>query len=172
MKMQGEHTACYKLTDRLITILTEEVVLYKELLSLLKDEKKVLVVRREDEVYQLARKIELVVSKARALEEVRHGLVRELVGNPLLSPQGVNLSMVIEAVEEPYKGELKELQSRLIALMDSIKEINMENSIIIRRSIENIRTAFAFLKELSSFETYQSLRKDSLGYNRWGFQVF
>lgn len=146
--------------NKLIDILHQETTLYTNLLSLLQEERRLLSRRVTDELHHLANMIETMVFRIKALERLRDEVVRGLAISYGLagadSPSMVNLSRIIECVEEPFKGRLKTIQLRLITLIDSIKELNQGNSIIIGRGIENIKTAFLFLQELYTPQTYQS----------------
>jgi len=148
--------------DELTNILTREVVFYKELISLMQEEKRVLCTRRRGaELHKLAAGMETLVFKIKGLGDSRSDVAKRIVASyglngKQLPPSGdVNLSQIIMAVDEPYKARFKDFKSRLSALAESIKELNMANGIVINRSIENIKTAFLFLKEITIPETYQ-----------------
>lgn len=143
-----------------INTLRQEVGLYKELIAHLQEEKQLLARRRRDELYQVANTIETLVFKIKGIEGVRSRIAEELVFLSLSQRDGcvsdtVTLSSVIGIVEEPWKSELTALQCILSSLVDTIRELNSENSIITSRSIENINTAFQFLKEISSAGVYK-----------------
>ncbi|MBI5598583.1 MAG: flagellar protein FlgN [Deltaproteobacteria bacterium] len=143
---------------KLVNILEQEMVLYIELISLLQEEKRLLSKRATDELHQLAARIEGVAFKIKGMDGARSRVAGELAARYGLAgslPASLSLSMVIGRVEEPWKGRLNELRSRLLSLVGAIRELNRENSIVIGRGMENIKTAFLFLKELSTFETYQ-----------------
>ena len=148
--------------DELINILTCEIGLYKELVSLMQEEKRVLCSRRRgEELHKLAVRMETLVFKIKGLENSRQDVTNRIVssyglrgiGTPAL--EDMNLSKIIMAVDEPYKARFQALRSKLGALAESIKELNRGNGIIINRSIDNIKTAFLFLKEITVPETYR-----------------
>ncbi len=148
------------MVKRLIEVLEQEVELYEELLHLLQEEKRFLSVRKREELHLIANKIETLVFKVKGIEGVRNGVVGMLAKSYGLDAEEsgraskVNLSMLINSVEVFYRPRLKVLQSNLLSLLDGIGELNRGNSRVISRSIENIRTAFLFLRELSMIDTY------------------
>lgn len=158
--------------DILIDILEQEASSYNELLSLLQEERKLLSNRRNDELYKLVGMIENLVFKIRGLEDVQNNVVEKLLSSysvstvPNNKPKTVNLSQVISLVGMPNQELLKRLQSKLLALVESVKELNSENKIIINRGIENINTTIMFLKDFSAFETYNPSGKMTDLYSR------
>ena len=147
------------MAKKLINILNQEMPLYKEMLSLLQEEKRLLSTRTRDELYHLSARIEALAFKVKSMERAREKAVTALaisLGFDSSKATTVNLTKLLESIKEPNKGELKRLQSIFGAIVGSIEELNKENSIIIGRSIENIRTAFDFVRELSSLQLYKS----------------
>ena len=147
------------MAKKLINILNQEMPLYKELLSLLQEEKRLLSTRTRDELYQLSARIEGLAFKVKSMERAREAAVTELalsLGFDESETRRVNLTQLLNSLKEPNKTELKRLQALFLAIVGSIEELNRENSIIIGRSIENIKTAFDFVRELSSLQLYKS----------------
>ncbi|MBI5327353.1 MAG: flagellar protein FlgN [Deltaproteobacteria bacterium] len=148
--------------NKLIDTLEQEIVLYKDFLSLLQEEKKLLCSRKSGDLYRLAGRIETQVFKIKGMERKRNEIVDAIArmyalnGNAAGLSPAINLSGIITAAEKPHKELLKCLQSRLLAVVNSIKELNQENGIIINRSMENINKAFMFIKEFSLVKTYHS----------------
>jgi flagellar biosynthesis/type III secretory pathway chaperone len=147
------------MATKLIEILVLEIPLYKELLSLLQEEKRLLSTRTRDELYQLSGKIEALVFKVKGIEKLRDAAVLNLAASldiDTANKAEINLTKILKRVKEPYRSKLKEQQQLLLALVGSIEELNRENSVIIGRSIENIKTAFDFLREFSALPLYKS----------------
>ncbi|MCK5237173.1 MAG: flagellar protein FlgN [Deltaproteobacteria bacterium] len=153
------------MVKQFITTLRQEIGLYKELIAHLQEEKQLLARRRRDELYQIANTIETLVFKIKGVDGLRSRMAEELVflagagQRQGVASVGVTLTTVIGVVEEYHKGELMNLQSIIASLVDTIKELNRENSIITSRSIENINTAFQFLQELSTTGVYKPTGK-------------
>lgn len=147
------------MATKLIDILELEIPLYKELLLLLQEEKRLLSTRTRDELYQLSAKIEALVFKIKSIEKARDTAVFSLaasLGIEASNSAEINLTKLLTHIKEPHRSELKRLQQLLLALVGSIEELNKENSVIIGRSIENIKTAFDFIREFSSSQLYKS----------------
>ncbi len=147
---------------RLIELLEHEVNLYKELLTLIQDEKRLLSRRKKEELHRIVNRIETLVFKIKGVEGVRDELMESIADEYNIKTvnsdfnQKVNLSQLIGAIKEaPQKDRLRELKSNLLAITDGIKMLNKENSVVITRNIENIKSAFLFLKEFSASETYK-----------------
>ncbi|MBI5682877.1 MAG: flagellar protein FlgN [Deltaproteobacteria bacterium] len=156
------------MVNRLIDILEQEVTSYIELITLLQDEKRLLANRRNDELYQLVGRIESLAFKIRGLEDVCNNIAEQLLVSynlPDKDIKKVNLSRVIEIIGVPHNELLKGLQSKLLALVEGVKELNQENRVIINRGIENINTAIMFLKDFSAFETYKPTGKMNSSYS-------
>ncbi|MBI5233832.1 MAG: hypothetical protein HY880_05710, partial [Deltaproteobacteria bacterium] len=95
---------------------------------------------------------------------VRDKVAKDAVLNLGLSGgETPGLSAIIAKVHSPLNGILKERQSVLVSIINSIEEITRENSIIIGRSLDNINKAFMFLKGLTSPETYTARVPSSVG---------
>jgi flagellar biosynthesis/type III secretory pathway chaperone len=144
------------MAKKLINILNQEMPLYKELLSLLQEEKRLLSSRTRDDLYQLSARIEGLAFKVKSMERAREGAVTELALTlGLADASKVNLTEILKNLKEPNKSELKRQQGLFLAIVGSIEELNRENSVIIGRSIENIKSAFDFVRELSSLQIYK-----------------
>ncbi len=143
---------------RLIDTLNKETELYKELLSLLQEERRLLSRRRGEELQRIASKIESLVFKIKGVEDARRGCVEAIGENLGIGEDGgdgIRLSRIIDSIEQPYRSILKQIQSNLLSITGSIKELNMENGIVIKRGMDYIQSAFLFLREMSTFETYK-----------------
>ncbi len=148
---------------KLIEILKMETVLYGDLLGLLQEEKRLLSRREKDKLHALSTEIEKLTFKAKGLETLRATVIDGLATSFGIvdagSARNINLSDIIEYTQAPEKDELKSIQGKLLAITDGIETLNRQNSLIIGKGLENIKSAFEFLREISSFDTYQSSGK-------------
>ncbi len=136
---------------RLFQILDEEVALFEEFLSLLREERGYLLKRSDRELHRIATRMERTLYRIRKVEELREEVVEGLTGS-----QGQpTLSALIEGIDGPAKERLRGYQSKLLALGEGIRELIRENDLIIDRSLGNINSAILFLKESLSSETYK-----------------
>ncbi len=152
--------------NRLIKTLEQETIIYEDLLSLLKEEKALLSKRVTDEIHQMAGSIEAAMSKAVNIRELRTELMNDiaksfgLVGSDKNTSSRIKLSSIIQMVEGAHKKLLKNLQSKLLFLVEGIDALSKENRIVIDRGINNIESAYLFLREISApTATYQSSGK-------------
>ncbi len=148
---------------KLIDILDRETVLYGDLLGLLQEEKRLLSRRDKEKLHALSTDIEKLTFKAKGLETLRASIIDGLAISfgiaDAASTTEINLTTIIEYTPEPEKDELKSIQAKLLAITDGIETLNRQNSLIIGKGLENIKSAFEFLREISSFDTYQSSGK-------------
>ena len=72
----------------------------------------------------------------------------------------IKRSSIIQMVEGSHREHLKNLQSKLLLLVEGIDAFSKENRIVIDRWINNVESTHLFLKEIStSTATYQSSGK-------------
>ena len=154
------------MTNKLVKILEQEAIIYEDLLSLLQEEKALLSKRVTDELHQMAGSIETLMSKAINIREVRTELMDELaksyglVASDKNTSSRIKLSSIIQVVEGSHKELLKNLQSKLFLLVGGIDALSKENRIVIDRGINNIESAYLFLRKISvPTATYQSSGK-------------
>ena len=152
--------------NRLVKTLKQETIIYEDLLSLLKEEKVLLSKRVTDEIYQMAGSIEMAMSKAVSIRELRTALMGDLaksyglVDSDKNTSSGIKLSSIIQIIEGPYKELLNNLQTKLLLLVEGIEALSKENRIVIDRGINNIESAYLFLREISAPNaTYRSSGK-------------
>ncbi len=146
------------MTNNLIDILEQETDLYEEVMTLLQEEKIILGKRESETLLEHARKMESAAFKGRCLETLRNEIVDTLVetfGIKQTVKKDINLSKIIEHVNDPDRTKLKELQTSLLALVDGIEMLNQENSLVIDKGLGNIKDAFEFLSEISTADTYK-----------------
>lgn len=152
--------------NRLIKTLEQETIIYENLFSLLKEERALLSKRVTDEIHQMAGSIEVTMSKAVNIRELRTALMDDiaksfgLVGSDKNTSSRIKLSSIIQMVEGSHHKLLKNLQSKLLLLVEGIDALSKENRIVIDRGINNIESAYLFLREISApTATYQSSGK-------------
>ncbi|MFQ5454944.1 MAG: flagellar protein FlgN [Nitrospirota bacterium] len=134
---------------KLITILKEEITLYQIFLDLLERERNIVAHFSLEDMYENNNQKETVLLQIKVLEESRISLV-ESFGEILDIPrEEITISMLCAYIYEPYRTELKECHQRLSALINSIKEVNQVNSILIDRSISFLRDSFSLINSFS-----------------------
>ncbi|MEE8574416.1 MAG: flagellar protein FlgN [Thermodesulfobacteriota bacterium] len=141
--------------EKLVEILKSELLIYNELFALLSAERELLKTRSKDDLYNLTGDIETLAYKVKGLEVVRGAEVSALSSTLGLAGE-VSLKRIIDNAPSREKQELTGLRASLVAILTDITNINRENGVMIDRSINNIKGAFNFLRDLSSVDTYSS----------------
>ncbi len=107
-------------------------------LTLLSEEQKFLV---ENDVDSLRRSIEdqkKAIRDARKLEEARIKLTDSLAEELKIDKGEVNISKLIELVEESYSTKLRELQSTLSSLYARLERQKKKNEFLIKQSMKYV----------------------------------
>jgi flagellar biosynthesis/type III secretory pathway chaperone len=138
------------LLDDLQTILLNEMDLYRELLSILKKEKDVIIELSVDEIMKCIKEKETLGLKLRMLEESRITIIKSLSDRLNIQEEDIKLSRLSEIVDEPYSSQFKRYSSDIRALIKDINEINRYNKEFIEHSLTSIRGSLALLNQLIS----------------------
>jgi ABC-type phosphate transport system auxiliary subunit len=123
---------------QLIEVINKEVLCLEKFLSFLSEEQKFLV---ENEIGFLRRSIEdqeETIWKARKLEETRIKLTDSLAEKLKINKGDVNISKLIELVEESYSTKLRELQSTLSTLYTKLERQRKKNEFLITQSMKYV----------------------------------
>jgi len=143
------------LLSELIDILNREIELHKELLSCIQQDRCLLVDLRVDDIFENIKKKETLSVKIKMLEESRVSLVEQLSPHYGISQQPPTLSDLASAAEEPHRSALNNSRSTLLALLNSIQEINQGNSLIVKDSLFYCNRSLDFLNHsFSANPTY------------------
>lgn len=124
--------------------LKTEIPLLKELISVLHMETEDLVSRDYKRLYDTVSRKEHLMLRIEAMGRLRSKLLYD-AAVASGSPENINLSSVIDAADGRLKAELKESQSTLLTLSESVKELSNVNSLVIKGSLENITKALGLL---------------------------
>lgn len=118
----------------LMGLLQENIVLYAEILAELKaDRQRVIDLDLEGIVGSNQRK-ETIATGLQALEGRRLALLEGYAQEEGLSPQGLTLSRLGSGAPEPTQAQLRELSSRLRALLREVRYVSQDNALLIQRS--------------------------------------
>ncbi len=129
-----------KSDQAIISILREQINSYKILLELLKDERISLVNIDADRIEDISKKKDTVIMRLRLLEEERQRLLTEFAYD-----NDVDSDMsLLELGKLTENSTIPELRSQLISLLQSIEEMNRFNSVLIDRSLQQVRTSSGF----------------------------
>jgi len=124
----------------IISILREQINSYKILLDLLNDERKSLVDIDADRIELISKKKDTIIMRLRLLEEERQRLLIEFAHD-----NDVDSDMsLLELGKLTANSKIPEMRSQLISLLQSIEEMNRFNSVLIDRSLQQVRTSSGF----------------------------
>lgn len=124
--------------------LKKEIALYKEFISVLQKETENIIGRDYKGLYETVGLKEHLIIRIESAGRSRLQLMSEAASS--LGIQGEpNLSSIIERTVGRVKEDLRECQSTVLSLLDSIREINKLNSMVVRESLDNINKTLGFL---------------------------
>lgn len=150
-------------TLRLMETLQEMELLYQQLLSVLQNEKRLIIEAKTDQLVRCAQEKEVVLTRLAQLEEERIASTRRLFPqNPSLT-----LKTLIPLVVPVYRKKLESLHHSLDVLTASITELNQMNGILIERVLGQISDLFVLLRHLTPageiYEPTGEMRRVSSG---------
>lgn len=137
---------------RFQSILDEIIKSYQQLLSVLQEEKRLIIEGDVEDLAGCLNEKEEVLGRLKALEERRQ---KEIA---LICPQNPALSLtaLIQRVPAPYQARLRSCQVRLEALTASIQDVNQMNGILVERILQQITSLLGLLKQMAfNTVTYQ-----------------
>lgn len=124
--------------------LKKEIGLYKEFIAVLQKETENIVGRDYKGLYETAGLKEGLIIRIERASRSRAVLMHEAAAT--LGIQGeTKLSFIIEKLSGDLKEELLESQATILSLLESIKEINSLNSLVVKESLDNINKTLGFL---------------------------
>jgi len=131
-----------------ITLLAEhlkkEINLYKEFIAVLQKETENIVERDYKGLYETAGLKEGLIIRIERAAGARGVLMHEAAQT--LGVEGeLKLSSMVERLSGGIQEDIIKSQSTILSLIESIKEINKLNSLVIRESLDNINKTLGFL---------------------------
>jgi len=140
--------------DALVTelgeLLTQEIALHKHLLALLHKEKEFLIDLSTEEILENTKKKETCTLKIKMLEESRSVLVKQLSQHCGVPSEELTLSKIVSLIKEPQRSTLNATRSTLTSLIESIKEANQHNCLVVKDALHYCRRSLDFLYSSSA----------------------
>ena len=136
------------LFNKLLCLLEDETEFYRFLLLVVQKENRAVVDLKLKELNEATKEKENLFLKIRILEEQRQRMlerVADSIGCPL---HGLTLSKLSQLIEEPYSTRLKDCRSNLLALIQSIQEVNNSNKFLIMHSLKLVGSSLSLLENL------------------------
>ena len=128
----------------LIEHLKKEISVYKEFIAVLQNETENVVARDYKGLYETIGGKELLLARIESLGKKRRELMDAAARAHGLEGEATLTSLIARA-QDPLRRELRECQSTVFSLLESIKDINKVNSIAVKGSLDNIRKTLGFL---------------------------
>jgi uncharacterized protein YeeX (DUF496 family) len=138
--------------SKLIEVINQEITCLENFLTLLSEEQKFLV---ENDVDSLRRSLGdqgKVVRDAQKLENERIRLTDSLAKELKIDQGKVNISKLIELVEESYSTKLRELQSTLSSLYAKLERQRKKNEFLIKQSMKYVDKSMNIFLDLEGRE--------------------
>ncbi len=134
--------------DDFLNLLDGEVALYRELLSVLEDEKNAIIGSNLGELGKIGNEKEKLLLKIRTIDEQRQIMIKDFAQSLKCSHHDLTITKLAELVETPYALRFKRLCSDLLPLAKTIRDVNDGNKALLRHSVALVRSSFAFLNSL------------------------
>jgi len=134
--------------EKLIGLLEEETSLYGYIVSVLQQEKKAIVASELEALNETAKKKESLLLKIRILDEERTKILEKLGGFLGYPSNDMTLRKISQLVEKPHSIRLNNCYSNLLALTQTIQDLNRGNKALIVHSLEIVRDSLSILTNL------------------------
>ena len=126
------------LVSQLIEAINRESKCLEKFLTLLSEEQKFLVENDVDSLRSSIGDQEKAIRDARKLEDERIKLTDSLAEKLKIDKREVNISKLIELVEESYSTKLRELQNTLSSLYAKLERQRKKNDFLIKQSMKYV----------------------------------
>lgn len=124
--------------DKLVFLLTEIVALYRVILEISRNKKKVLVSARVEELEALTKQEESIILQIGKLETAREQIVAELAGLYGLSSNDLTLSKARELAGGETAAKLQALEVDLASIAAELAPLNKINTELIQQSLNYV----------------------------------
>ena len=133
---------------KLLDLLEEEISLCSKLISMLQKGKEAVVYSSLDDLNSISKGKETFILRIKNLENQRKHIIEKVAETLALPPQSLTLSKLSDMVEEPYSLNLKKSGSNLLALSQTIQEINQSSKPVLLHSLKLVRSSMSMLENL------------------------
>ncbi len=145
-----------ELFNELVTLLEDQIRVYRSLLDVVRHEKDILVSADLDELNENNRTKEAMLIKVRSMEAQRIKVASDLsqvLGLDPTAPRLLELARVLEG--EPGE-RLRSLHSVMELLLKRVQEHNKSNEVLVKSALENITGAMKAIRDtLQDKPTYK-----------------
>lgn len=142
--------------EKLVTVLEEQIRVYRHLLDIVRKEKDILVSANLDDLNENNRSKEAMLIKIRALEVERQRFAMDLFQSLNLKGEHPRLLEMARYLDNETADKLRNIHSVLELLLKRVQEFNKQNEALVQAALTNITGAMKTIKgELSDKSTYQ-----------------
>lgn len=134
--------------DSLISILREEIKVYRALHDSLVDERKMLAGASVDDLYASNTAKENCILKAGMLEDGRLRLMRKIAAGVGLNRRRMTLSTLLPYGDNTQQDELNDCRAALRSLLTEIQAKNETNKLLLEDSLSCVKKSVDFLGQL------------------------
>lgn len=131
--------------NKLIDTINREVLCMQSFMTLLTEEQEFLVKNDVKSLQKSVGEQERAILEAEKLEKERIKLTDEVASALKLNKKEVNLSRLVQLVEESYSVQLKELQKTLVYLYEKVERQRRKNEFLIRQSMGMVDRNMKFI---------------------------
>lgn len=150
----GENTKL--LSQSLVTVLEEQIRVYRHLLEVVRKEKEILIAANLDDLNENNRSKEAMLIKIRALESERVAKAHSLFTALNLEGDQPRLLEIARHLEESEAEKLRNIHSVLELLLRRVQEYNKQNEGLVQSALSTITGAMKEIKgTLAEKPTYQ-----------------
>lgn len=140
--------------DKLVFLMTEIVAMYRLILKLSQDKKKVLVSARVDELNELTKQEEGLILQIGKLESAREQVVAELAGLYGLLAKDLTLAKAKELAGGEVSAKLQAIEEELSQITAELVPINQINTELIQQSLNYVNYNLNILTQGSTSTNY------------------
>ncbi|MCK4578853.1 MAG: flagellar protein FlgN [Candidatus Marinimicrobia bacterium] len=151
------HPSNDRLITRLITVLSEEMQMYNELLLALREKQASIIEGKVQELREAVEKEQSIISRTKAVSETREAFFKEV--SEALSQEGdiKNLGQLIQVVESTYAERLSDIHKSLQEIVQKVMLANEENRYLLNYSIKFVREAAReLIRSSDQFKVYSA----------------
>jgi hypothetical protein len=133
--------------QRLIRILSQEIVTYTKLLTSLEEKQQAIIQGKVTKMQLITEKEQSILSDAKLTENERNLAISNLRNNSDSMKDVENLTQLITVVETKYHLRLTEIQKSLKSILEKVALKNEQNKFLLNHSIHFVQT---MIKDLLS----------------------
>ena len=138
-----------EMVEKLIETLSSEAVVFEDFLKLLSQQQEMLVNNNIDGLNRVTELQREKVAESQLLSQCRDKLVAEIQSANAIEGD-LNVSMLLEHVDEHQGGRLIQLREIIQSLTEKISEIRNQNAMLLNRSKEYILRTMELLSKINN----------------------